>query len=1332
MKRVDVLQRMVDEFRAPEQVRQRRIESISLAGLDGWNPRYCDEVCSEIVSLMKLDVSKLMKNINGDKPLLPVHCFVLAHTLMEANSNISVGTWSFPIKYPTTREGLALLRILHEARVPMTKVAKGYDLVELNHPISKAFRDHRAALAAQSIANLMGPYPRDQRGPWKIGVVKLTKKLKSVLCHGVCDRRVDYQRAEFFDLRLGRRIADRFTSELEAVELSAVDGILAVDYYGGPEFDVSPKGIDALFTNVESLRYVVLVVQRFLAPYGYSGDSAWYRDGHTVHWASDRHEIVPSHPDLHEYAYPGSYKGIMWQTVVHPARADHNAFQRILITRTDGEKVPCEHGGLPGWTDLVMAREPEPLNLTLSSIYTRVKNVVCNTMDNFVETRVLVHDSVVTEVINSTIHVSLDGSFSNTVGAKVLAALNRHRPYVAVREKFPSWATDYRMRVTSAMHLTIIEQRNNASRSADRVSTHALTVRERNLAFAQKIAPSSSRLWTVGILLLMAIVLLRPRKGKVASGSFLNPFNFGGKEIPGFTLFGGWITPPFQGLARFMLMSWRDKLRILCHRDALYVIFHAFVEEVLKRLLSLALRKIGVYEAAARNTPPVLLALLEGSSPKAVSRQTTMHMTFAKFGLFTSTVLHTLCNLGVVTEVDGRRVTSLWDVGVARIFGGSLVAKFSAVYNNETNVVDDDVVDEPMAVVTRFDELNEVRTLALYRPLRVLDYTLPPLDPVAHHDQCWDVPADGPDRPDGLYALTRTFVPAVAEYDLGEQINLNPNVTNIEIEEFNVRMITRWSPDDGYHLIMYLGVPMAKPVHTFNSALATLWRRVCIDVEQEPEVMMTLWKGVRQLGIDKVFIVCDGDRQRFGLPLTTDAEAQNALFREHGRKAWPIAKRRLYDAAYSTLDLNPLHFVSERNSSCNFMPKRDEVLIKQTMNCIKPRLVMAFAPRQTVSVSGWVYCQGLTLKAKLWFHSEPNTPFAHITMTYGAGRTADALSEWMTRATENDGIHVMVAGDDVIVVFTDEQGFIIIEFDASHCDLSNTPIIMEYEFDTYVASEVPKHVLANLESQSIATAIDRKRDFSIKLDRAPQRATGGSNTTCGNTITVGSATIAVVHAWNVDGVRRAPEEACAAMVREYRRYGFVMKSRLAPMDVNGGTARDMGTFLKGTWSRGLVRTDGRVREMWIWYRLPSFFLKSTKVTRDPCVLYRRIARERTALSAAACHMALTAKSLLSYPWPVVIQRVLEAWYGRFSSALKSTTASMADFDERHWTTRVETTEGFASSVVFYDDQCLSQWAHRYSVSEQALFEFFELLAALPLGAALCGEVPLAFARVDYW
>jgi hypothetical protein len=496
--------------------------------------------------------------------------------------------------------------------------------------------------------------------------------------------------------------------------------------------------------------------------------------------------------------------------------------------------------------------------------------------------------------------------------------------------------------------------------------------------------------------------------------------------------------------------------------------------------------------------------------------------------------------------------------------------------------------------------------------------------------------------------------------------------------------------------------------------------------------MKILWEGLERLGISKVFIVCDGDRQSHGLPLSHDSETQTALFRAHGRKAWPIAKRRLYDAAYSTLELNPLHFVSERNATCDFMPKRDEVLIKQTMNCIKPRLVMAFAPRQTVSVSGWVYCQGLTLKAKLWFHREYNTVFAHVTMTYGAGRTAESLSEWMTHATTTHGIHVMVAGDDVIVVFTDAYGFIIIEFDASHCDLSNTPLIMAYEFGTYLASGVPRPVLANLESQAVATAIDRKRDFKIKLDRAPQRATGGSNTTCGNTITVGSATIAVVYPWSVDGVRQNPEYACAEMVREFRRYGFVMKSRLAPVGVDGGCARDMGTFLKGTWSRGLVRTPHGVREMWIWYRLPSFFLKSIKVTRDPLVLYRRITRERTGECAAACHMALTAKSLLSYPWPVWIQRVLEVWYRRFSTALRSTTASMADFDERHWTTRIECDTSFARSVVFDDAQCLSQWAFRYGLSEHALVEFFELLAALPLGAALCGEVPLAFARVDYW
>lgn len=302
-----------------------------------------------------------------------------------------------------------------------------------------------------------------------------------------------------------------------------------------------------------------------------------------------------------------------------------------------------------------------------------------------------------------------------------------------------------------------------------------------------------------------------------------------------------------------------------------------------------------------------------------------------------------------------------------------------------------------------------------------------------------------------------------------------------------------------------------------------------------------------------------------------EVDRENYLsWREHTDPA----KRARYDAAFETIAVRPLTINSSKVRHVTVNIKTDEVLMKTDF---VPRPIHSVDPTVIVTVGPSVYEATQRLKTDWWFKIVAMNHGCwrgdhYVTITYGAGATCDVLDCWYSCALECPGFHIIVAGDDLLVV---TQGFQF-ELDLSQCDHSNKRPQLAFERWIMHNFGVDAFILALIEaSQSGVLSCDfRNKDKgAISIERSEERNTGSANTTFGNSVTVGAAACAAAYLFladNFDAIKKIEQIASefeAAMRDGMQSLGFDVKTKLRLgnlAELRSGLVPS-GTFLKGLW-----------------------------------------------------------------------------------------------------------------------------------------------------------------------
>jgi len=306
-------------------------------------------------------------------------------------------------------------------------------------------------------------------------------------------------------------------------------------------------------------------------------------------------------------------------------------------------------------------------------------------------------------------------------------------------------------------------------------------------------------------------------------------------------------------------------------------------------------------------------------------------------------------------------------------------------------------------------------------------------------------------------------------------------------------------------------------------------------------------------------------------------------------------------AAYERLQKCPVTIASSWFKAIQGMVKADEVLMRINDDGemeLKPRFIAEVAPEVQVTVGPYVYAAQKRLYEQWDGHTAQWVDSERILYLVAAGgHTADDLSDWANILLPGYALQArlqgkvvavsLLAGDDRLAVAY--RPHLAPEFDESDYGMFDStqswgPLL--HELHSQAALGVPAEICLMLLATTRATY--RVADQRIKLRDSPKRPTGGANTSSGNTIVNGSAT---VHAYRQQLFKDA-HLVPAAYEAAYTRLGFVLKLKVHKH------LQDT-TFLKGTWWV-------TVHSTYEWGPLPSRVLKAGKSLHDPNLLFPKV------------------------------------------------------------------------------------------------------------------------------
>ncbi len=379
---------------------------------------------------------------------------------------------------------------------------------------------------------------------------------------------------------------------------------------------------------------------------------------------------------------------------------------------------------------------------------------------------------------------------------------------------------------------------------------------------------------------------------------------------------------------------------------------------------------------------------------------------------------------------------------------------------------------------------------------------------------------------------------------------------------------------------------------------------------------------------------------------------------------------KLYQRARDELVTGPLDPKASVVLNTQVNQKRDEVLIKieeydAEGNLVEKgpvsRPIHAVDKKPTVEIGPYVYEATERIKAILFNYNVGEIGLTKIYWTWGAGRTDLELTLWWDFVMNNEGWHLIVAGDDMLLVHVrlhscphQAAAVTFFEGDLSQCDHTSRLgcLFAEYALQVTLGVPIERIALQVANARSKLTIGNRNQvGERIEIFRSYERNTGGTDTTFGNSSTsLLAATYAVLNAARpIHKCRccyttlRPMDSSRQDFIDCYATLGLVLKLRVTEfptMDSIGLTAR-LPTFLKGTWYPSEPHNlEGRVIER-VWGPLPSRLLKMGKTLNDPRVTMRMTGEGPISLETGLRRFAgALAYSMKDFMWPFGIKRWL--------------------------------------------------------------------------------------------
>jgi hypothetical protein len=211
-----------------------------------------------------------------------------------------------------------------------------------------------------------------------------------------------------------------------------------------------------------------------------------------------------------------------------------------------------------------------------------------------------------------------------------------------------------------------------------------------------------------------------------------------------------------------------------------------------------------------------------------------------------------------------------------------------------------------------------------------------------------------------------------------------------------------------------------------------------------------------------------------------------------------------------------------------------------------------------------------------------------VSIEVGSGKNATELSWWFTdkMAWVKQGVQrvaFIIAGDDTFFIFRSVKGLLFGELDFSKFDRTQGVHALSFEMRMLMMLGVPREVVVQLYAATVSPAVyeEKTLDFRAKISMPVQRATGGPDTTIGNTIN--NAATLLMFFYN----HQSPNMADLPTFQS--EFGFESKYRESSSFCGV-------TFLKGSWFP--------CGEDYAWFPLPSQAIKLGKVLTNPCDVFK--------------------------------------------------------------------------------------------------------------------------------
>jgi len=430
------------------------------------------------------------------------------------------------------------------------------------------------------------------------------------------------------------------------------------------------------------------------------------------------------------------------------------------------------------------------------------------------------------------------------------------------------------------------------------------------------------------------------------------------------------------------------------------------------------------------------------------------------------------------------------------------------------------------------------------------------------------------------------------------------------------------------------------------------------------------------------------------------------------------SKRQRYVMAWNRVCSCPLESESALTTKVEVNVKTDEVLLKyatsEEENGWIPRPIHNVAPEVAVTLGPAIYKLTDKLKTQLNM-AKVNDDVFPITLTYGAGMTADELDQWFEDAMTKDGAHIIVAGDDSVVVVKRGDSVVFVVGDVSQCDhsLRSAALAAEWRLLYRLGLETKALELLISSSRSLCVLAGRNgKGATFTVKRECERNTGGTDTTVGNTVLVGLAWVFILKVYFFD---LGNLDATVLQDGFLNFLGLKMK-----IVITGGRVTELGSsfwapdFLKGTW---WACTDGA----WHWGPLLGRLLKLFKTTSNPVVTYRRLG-VNDLRSGLECHMCAVVKSMGPFTFPLEIKR----WWNQWSDVPQSSMIVSKHEDlNAFW--KPQANQAYIPVPGVWQEQV----AARYGVDADHVNQFCSILFTCKVGSVFFHPLWVRMAFVDY-